>query len=662
MEKNERKTNYSIKSKLVSAIAMLLVATIMVVSSTYAWFTLSTAPEVTGISTAVGANGALEMVLLSTRTNNQWDYMTGSVTDKSPTERNNYWGNLVDLSNNATYGSNLISLYPSELTLTDGKLSLMHPLSTPKYGSDGRVEDTIANTEFAKYNGSQFFKDSTNYGFRGLGVASGLTTRQKALRDAISGLAAARYEAQTEARKSLSENGTTLANIAVKKGLKGDAATFNQAEVNAIDKMLDGLNESLLKVEEAYIQSIYAIIAGKETSNGATDTEAATAADTVKEEVGKVTATTVNAKLTAAFAALGDKADTVKSALLGYGTYEAAIESLTDANSAFANIDQTDEEYTWGDISATLTYLVNVNNVTVCDLTMEQVKTDEGKTTIFNAALNSGVYVKIPSGGGVYADIADLCGDYTVDVEIDSATLDAGISGLTVKATMTADSTIKKDDNTTPADPYLTQILDIVKAKSNTPDSEGGEELPITEFYGYVIDLGFKTNAANSKLLLQTTAADRIYDGNKNEETMGNGSTMTFKSSDANFAEKDVKELMKNLRVVFYETLPTGDYATVYATAKLDLSDGAVTVDDDGVTAALRIIGADGNFSSDNAITSLDPNTAKQISVLVYLDGATIENSDVAATAAQSMTGTLNLQFASSAELVPMEYADLHHQ
>ena len=61
MKKSKRKQD--IKSKLLAAIAMLMVATIMMVSSTYAWFTLSTAPEVKGISTTIGSNGNLEMAL-----------------------------------------------------------------------------------------------------------------------------------------------------------------------------------------------------------------------------------------------------------------------------------------------------------------------------------------------------------------------------------------------------------------------------------------------------------------------------------------------------------------------------------------------------------------------------------------------------------------------
>ncbi|MBR3935788.1 MAG: hypothetical protein IKJ57_04500, partial [Oscillospiraceae bacterium] len=59
-------------------------------------------------------------------------------------------------------------------------------------------------------------------------------------------------------------------------------------------------------------------------------------------------------------------------------------------------------------------------------------------------------------------------------------------------------------------------------------------------------------------------------------------------------------------------------------------------------------------------IMPLTQNTAHALSVLVYLDGEKITNADVAATASTSMTGKMNLQFSSSATLVPMEYKDLH--
>ena len=49
----------SIKKKLMAATAMLLVAAIMTVSSTYAWFTLSTAPEVSFIYVETENGGIL---------------------------------------------------------------------------------------------------------------------------------------------------------------------------------------------------------------------------------------------------------------------------------------------------------------------------------------------------------------------------------------------------------------------------------------------------------------------------------------------------------------------------------------------------------------------------------------------------------------------------
>ena len=63
---------------------------------------------------------------------------------------------------------------------------------------------------------------------------------------------------------------------------------------------------------------------------------------------------------------------------------------------------------------------------------------------------------------------------------------------------------------------------------------------------------------------------------------------------------------------------------------------------------------------SDAKIVALPQNAEVEVSVLVYLDGETIGNDDVAATDVKSVTGSMNLQFASDAELKPMEYGDLH--
>lgn len=55
-----------IKAKLMAATSLLLVSAILLSLTTYAWFILSTAPEVTEMQTTAGANGALEIALQST--------------------------------------------------------------------------------------------------------------------------------------------------------------------------------------------------------------------------------------------------------------------------------------------------------------------------------------------------------------------------------------------------------------------------------------------------------------------------------------------------------------------------------------------------------------------------------------------------------------------
>ena len=165
MNKKQSKRQRDIKSKLMAAICMLLVSSIMMVSTTYAWFTLSTAPEVTGITTAVGANGNLEMALLPQ--DGKLTSITSQAGDsvKDIKARNVTWGNLVDLSDSTVYGLDKITLYPAALNLgeedvnkdANGNPTKLETsmLKTPTYGADGRVSELVANTFTGFYNSQQ---------------------------------------------------------------------------------------------------------------------------------------------------------------------------------------------------------------------------------------------------------------------------------------------------------------------------------------------------------------------------------------------------------------------------------------------------------------------------------------------------------------------------
>lgn len=714
MEKNERKTNYSIKSKLVSAVAMLLVATIMVVSSTYAWFTLSTAPEITGISTAVGANGALEMLLATKDAQENWVYGTGSLNNtQDMTVRNTYWGNLVDLSD-LSYGSHAITLYPSVLNINNNAVALS-PLRVPVYGADGRVETEMPSGAYAKYDGTNFLENDSYYGFRGIGVASGLSERQQAFRAALSELSTAQSESQKLARESLSNNGTTLANIAILKAFSTVEKPYTTEHVNAIKSMITGLENALAEAEDAYIEAIVVFVLSNmikdAQGNPLQDSLALSLAKNIRTNVESVQSAELGSRITAALDTIGAVATgfdsataktAAENALLGYkGVFVpnnegyCAINKVAEAKEKAGEL--TASEFNWTEISSALLPIVDMNKIQVNDIPANEVSSK--KAELIEKAYANGVTVKIASGGGVYADIADISGDYRVDIIVDLKP--ALGSELTLPAKMVTASNQAKS--------YFSQISDVLNAESNRPNDAAAGALPLTEMYGYVIDLAFRTNAAQSNLLLQTDAVDRIYNGNNNAQTMGSGSNMTFSILDPNFTEEKAKSLMGNFRVVFFDT-NTGN---IFATAKLDTTN--TTIDAEGnIIAKLYIFKnatatkyfSDSNtpddtaddktyykvgdtfYSSslcsestklttapdvtgftessveveirDNVITALNQNAIKHISALVYLDGATIENKDVAATAVKSLTGSLNLQFASSATLTPMEYGNLH--
>lgn len=166
-----------IRNKLMAAVAMLLVSSIMAVSSTYAWFTLSTAPEVKNISTTVAGNGSLEIALMP------GDGLLGSIRNGTAsaanggttavTTANTTWGNIIQL-NDSSYGLSNVNLYPAVLNLAEGNQTAFanaaNPLSVAEYGYDGRVDSLTASTVLKSYNSGTF--SGTDYGVRAIGELS----------------------------------------------------------------------------------------------------------------------------------------------------------------------------------------------------------------------------------------------------------------------------------------------------------------------------------------------------------------------------------------------------------------------------------------------------------------------------------------------------------
>lgn len=621
------KSYSSTRKKLTAAIAMLLIAALMVVTATYAWFTLSTSPEVTGITTTVGANGNLEIALGSTDNWGDPSLITSAVGDSNlaTVQKNVTWGNIVDLSATDYHLSDII-LNPARLNIAGGKIGAS-PLLTPTYGNDGRVAELVANTVSGIFaDGS--FKDGGN-GVRVLGTASGMTDQQLAYRNAKSNIANAASSANAKAAASLNESGSKLADIIVQHATANGDADTNTYNIDFIDSMITKLTDANAQYETVVRQYFIAVAASQLAEK--VEYDAAVSAIN-NAAITDLIATGVNGITLPAGTAVKSIAD----------IYTANAAAIAEATTKLGTVaDKT--AASWADTKAVLDPLVNTANVTVNGIAASEVK--NRIDDLASAVMGDGLKVEMPSGSGVYSNFADVGGNYSSSIVISELTY-GSVKLTNINATMTTKCTNN----------YAANIV-----YPTAPTGATGAGTKITDSYGYALDFWFRTNASGSDLLLQEAGQQRVYEDSTNAATMGGGSYMEFESTNANYTTENVEKLMQAIRIVFADK-----EGTPLAYAKL----GASAVTGSKVKAPIELwaatVAADGKITytgtqklDSQKITALTANTPTAISVYVYLDGDVVDNGDVA-NAATSMTGSMNLQFASSATLTPMKNTPLH--
>lgn len=694
MKKEKTTQGYlSIKKKLITTVAMLLVATFMVASSSYAWFTLSTAPEVTGIKTSVGSNGSLEIALLNTTKN---DVTTGVGTSGD----NTTWGNLIDLTDG--YGLDTISLLPAVIALSDtGAVAPTgNILATPTYGADGRVATLLANAAKGKYENSAFTADADAVGVTGIGTASNMSTQQIEYRNAKSKVDTALKLAKRTAENALAANGADLVDIIL--SYVNGATEYDVAAIGTLLTALEGtpavVEDDVVTtpavpgvadyLEEAMTYYIVAIAAS--ANPNLSDTEFDAMKQVIVSDCTDGTFPVIADNLTIGTGESSYTITTVPAKLATvYAEYNAINTAISNSKTAYnsATTNGTATTLSGADakttVSGILTPLMNVDQVTVNGYTSTQFSeainaNDEGKAIGAIAAKimkDGAVKVDMPKDSGVFADIASVCGNIESSFNADVSISLGGFSLTVEDMAINMKTSLASGDIT-----LLTADLTDASAPANRT---GVTDQKLTTLYGYALDFVFRTNASGSNLMLQTTPANRIYSSGGSSATQGNGSSMTFEVLDERFTTGNIQELIANIRIVF--TSETGE---ILATAVLDAEEAtavgtSVTADiklceaevvsindgDNGTIKTLDFLNDQGeieiiepNAEGKTAIVALNQNEPTVVSVYVYLDGQTVENSDVAFGLSDSTTGTMNLQFSSDANLVPMEYYDLMDQ
>lgn len=669
-----------IRTKLTAATVMLLIAAILMVSTTYAWFTLSTAPEVTGITTNVGANGNLEMLLLNKDSFKSTEDDLGVVSEvgdsnavKALTEANLKWGNLVDLSD-ASYGLDNIVLMPSRLNLATASTLDSTVLLAPSYGTDGRVIDVnTATYSGAREGNSWVYKSFADYaGVRALGTSSGVTQRLSAYRTAKSAVTTNISAAKSAAQQSLTSNGQNLANIVMRHAMANADEAYTLDEIRSLQNMINALQTANDKAGAAIVQAVLANSLSAAQGTELTDAQVTALADACAAATPSTVGAIENVVPPTGF-------DAAKA------QWEANNQTIGQAkNDVDALVAQNKASYAYAEIEGVVDQLINKNHTTVAGV--KNPGRDDLQTIIDNVtAAQMTVVMEMEDGAGIYADIAKLVGDFTA-------------SGFKVKVTkdsltITADVVIK----TTGHDSPLISAITVGEAPAATVGGAGTTTI-LTDTYGYALDFGFRTNAAASNLLLQTDAAQRVYSDSEAENTQGGGSYMQFTTTNAKtFSVTEVRALMSALRVAFVAPQGTDD-ATQYdilGIAKLDITSvtdqhsgittytGGTIIDKDGkaladgatdtttgaagIKAKLALydytLNGDGTLTigaakGNGVLKALTQNHAEKVTAIVYLDGDIVDNTMVA-NAAESMSGKLNLQFASSATLKPMENTNM---
>ena len=620
-----------LKRKLMSALAMLLISTILMSSTTFAWFVLSTAPEVTGIETTVGANGSLEIVLLNKDTRADMSTIRAGLGGGSLQENkitaNNVWGNLVDLSY-AAYGLGELVLMPARLDASANgqsySVDVNKLLAVPTYGYDGRIIELTNNTASAIYQDTDFmYSGAQNYGVRAIGTSNALSPQGTALSSAKNNIAAWTQSAKAGARSALTKNMEGLFAIIIEH--TGSDAFTNEHKAT-LDSMLTDLKTVLGYIDSSLRQGLVAYVAS---------------------EIGDEALFTAARDRILAAVNLKDVIAEAEGVPTEFTQWVDKLAIMQNNHSAAVSASEkmTDGEYDWDEIKAVMANILNMDQLLINGKTIASLDV----TGLMNAAM---IEMTLSPGSGLFADIADFSGNYVV------ASKYAG-----------------KDVEMTTASAVNPAHLVVLSNGVNTlTPADGGDEataLPLTATYGYAIDLAFRCNAAMPDLVLQTKGVQRVYNGGENEgdilsesgNTQGGGSYMEFSSKAADFNLEQQLALMDAIRVGFVD-----DQGTILGIAKLNVTSREVT--DDVVKAPLYMYDyafeaddvSDGLILTmgerkltDNLITKLEQNVAKAVTVVVWLDGDLVDNTMVAATAATSLDGVLNLQFATSAELVPAQ-------
>lgn len=756
-----------IKAKLMAATSLLLVSAILLSLTTYAWFILSTAPEVTEMQTTAGANGSLEIALQSgdTAVSEIKNRVGDSSAVGSLKDANSTWGNVVDLSGNI-YGLQGLSLLPARLNMNaDGTVSKRSPLKMPLFGQDGRISE-LANLNSMRYDdgkkeyvagqdkhGVLVYADdeSINNGTKDekhldrQGLIN--TTRQQIqeLRTSLRKDLVQTMEDNQEGISSilyhtvyLSANGDGSGSGGITPSVNGayyDVRDYNcilglLSSFSAIQaKSAKSVRHALLacaaadmtnyptdndhiskKLSDLYAKFLTLPIGSKSSDEGETEKTVYAIAAENKAELEKQNPK--NEELIKAYSSVMSAADATTDVQVRILKAQAGLSQARIIELANIGRDFTEAEKIEFSQKISNSILFNLFNVESAQnrgiyVTDETDQKNLPRTLFVEMRGDSKYYKGSPNeiknvqsrfymlkDSGLFSSLATLAGDF----ESESIKWKRKTGWTTqyfvtqIRASTAARPTADNlpwgyDFGYSPK--TNTGCLQAVYNATSGLKADGSVKYVITSAekvnaYGYTIDLAFRSSESGN-LFLQQKAIDRVTGKDSDtpegrlpstSTTQGNGSTVEFllqKSAyywqdDFETTNQRARDIAKCLRVVFL--VDNGEWS-ILCVAMVDYDNIDITnldVNDTvKITGPLKLYSATRSASggltlsdkTDLSITDLTQDTPKAITALVYLDGDEVQNAYLTPDQPFTLSGSINLQFATDAQnLKPMEYTD----
>lgn len=370
----------SMRRKLYSALSMLLVSGIMMVTSSYAWFVMSTAPEVKGIQTQVGANGALEIALLNKQS---WDDLTrldmGDIDENATTEQNTVeanltWGNLVDLES-ATYGLSNIILQPSRLnvkstTTGEGENAVTNYtvnertlLKTPVYGEDGRVKKLEEKAVASVYKAEDKAFNEVGYGVRAIGTAANMSTFQLGMNTARTQISNFTTSARSAASTALNTHGGNMASIAVAYAVNNKDTGYTVEDIEKIKALAVDMQAAVDQIENGMRQVYAGYITTKASGVAAENYQTALEYIQNPETTLQALHTEYPDAITANY--------NISDFITKLENTKKLVKDATDKCDTYIRENRT---YTWAEISGIITPLVNIDKMTLGGKSITELK------------------------------------------------------------------------------------------------------------------------------------------------------------------------------------------------------------------------------------------------------------------------------------------------